>query len=118
MTRDDDPVLSPGQDNTQVLGLDFHNPVFPLSALAILAFILYALVYPDAASSHLGTARGWSIEHFDWLFMIAGNFFVLLCLMLIVLPLGKVRLGVPRLDRSIPGSPGSPCSSPPAWASA
>ncbi|MBE0490003.1 MAG: BCCT family transporter [Halomonas sp.] len=93
MTQDDDPILSPGQDNTQVLGLDFHNPVFPLSALAILAFILYALIYPDAANSQLGAAHGWSIEHFDWLFMITGNLLVLLCLALIVLPVGRIRLG-------------------------
>ncbi len=93
MQQDDSPVLTPGQDNKQIMGLDFHNPVFPLSALAILAFILYALVYPDAANSQLGAARGWSIEHFDWLFMIAGNFFVLFCLALILLPLGRIRLG-------------------------
>ncbi|WP_046078188.1 BCCT family transporter [Halomonas sp. HG01] len=93
MTHDDDPVLSPGQDNKQLLGLDFHNPVFPLSALAILGFILYALVYPDAANTQLGAARGFAIEHFDWLFMIAGNVFVVLCLALIVLPLGRIRLG-------------------------
>ncbi|MDI5892796.1 BCCT family transporter, partial [Halomonas rhizosphaerae] len=93
MNHNDDPTMAPGHDNTQVLGLDFHNPVFPLSALAILAFILYALVYPDAANAQLTAARGWSIEHFDWLFMIVGNLFVLLCLVLIVLPLGRIRLG-------------------------
>ncbi|UEQ03730.1 BCCT family transporter [Halomonas profundus] len=93
MNNNDDPVLSPGQDNTQILGLDFHNPVFPLSALAILLFIIYALVYPDAANTHLGLAKNWSIEHFDWLFMIAGNIFVVFCLVLICLPLGRIRLG-------------------------
>ncbi|AQU84014.1 MULTISPECIES: BCCT family transporter [unclassified Halomonas] len=93
MKNNDDPVLSPGQDNTQIMGLDFHNPVFPLSALAILLFILYALVYPDAANTHLGLAKNWSIEHFDWLFMIAGNVFVVFCLVLICLPLGRIRLG-------------------------
>lgn len=93
MKNNDDPVLSPGQDNTQIMGLDFHNPVFPLSALAILLFILYALVYPEAANTHLGLAKNWSIEHFDWLFMIAGNVFVVFCLVLICLPLGRIRLG-------------------------
>ncbi|QFT85990.1 Glycine betaine transporter OpuD [Halomonas sp. THAF12] len=103
MTHDDDPVLSAGQDNKQMMGLDFHNPVFPLSALAILGFILYALVYPDAANTQLGAARGFAIEHFDWLFMIAGNAFVVLCLALIVLPLGRIRLGGPgaRPDHSL-----------------
>ena len=89
----DDPILTPGQDNKQVMGLDFHNPVFPLSALAILLFILYALIYPDAANTQLGVAKNWSIEHFDWLFMIAGNIFVVFCLVLICLPVGRIRLG-------------------------
>ncbi|MBA2779718.1 BCCT family transporter [Billgrantia kenyensis] len=93
MKHDDAPILKPGQDNTRVLGMDFHHPVFPLSALAILAFILYALIYPDIANDHLSAARGFSIEHFDWLFMIAGNLFVLLCLALIAMPLGRIRLG-------------------------
>ncbi|MBB3185613.1 BCCT family betaine/carnitine transporter [Halomonas fontilapidosi] len=93
MNINDDPTMAPGHDNTQVLGLDFHNPVFPISALAIIAFVLYALVYPDAANTQLTAARGWSIEHFDWLFMIVGNIFVGLCLVLIVLPLGRIRLG-------------------------
>lgn len=53
----DDPVLTPGQDNKQVMGLDFHNPVFPLSALAILLFILYALIYPDARIPSLALPR-------------------------------------------------------------
>ncbi|SFH51068.1 BCCT family transporter [Modicisalibacter xianhensis] len=89
----DDPVLAPGQDNKQVMGLDFHNPVFPLSAVAILGFIIYALIYPDAASGQLGLAKNWSIEHFDWLFMIAGNVFVVFCIALIFLPVGRIRLG-------------------------
>ncbi len=93
MNHNNDPTMAPGHDNTQVLGLDFHNPVFLLSALAIIAFILYALVYPDAANTQLTAARGRFIEHFDWLFMIVGNLFVALCLVLIVLPLGRIRLG-------------------------
>ena len=89
----DEPALRPGQDNTQVLGLDFHHPVFPLSAVAILGFIIYALVYPDAANTQMVAARTWAIEHFDWLFMIAGNLFVVFCLAMIVLPVGRIRLG-------------------------
>ena len=91
--REDDPVLSPGQDNAKVLGLDFHHPVFPLSALGILAFILYALIYPAAAHTQLTAARDWAIDRFDWLFMSTANLFVVLCLLLILLPLGRIRLG-------------------------
>ncbi|ALM53516.1 BCCT family transporter [Halomonas huangheensis] len=93
MSHEQEPVLTPGQDNTQRWGLDFHSPVFPLSALCILGFIIYALIAPQTANTQLTAARGWAITHFDWLFMAAGNLFVLLCLILIVLPLGRIRLG-------------------------
>lgn len=82
-----------GQDNIQILGMDIHNPVFTTSALAILAFITLTLIFPADAKVMLEGARTWSIETFDWLFMIAGNVFVLFCLLMIVLPVGKVRLG-------------------------
>ena len=41
----------------------------------------------------LGGAKSWSINNFDWLFMIGGNIFVIFCLALIFLPVGKIRLG-------------------------
>lgn len=88
-------VLKPGMDNKQVLGLDFHNPVFPITASLIVLFIVYALMDPGQASAQMVAARTWSIDHFDWLFMFAGNAFVVFCLALIVLPVGKVRLGGP-----------------------
>jgi BCCT family betaine/carnitine transporter len=82
-----------GQDNVQIMGMDFHNPVFGVSAGLILLFIVGTLLFPAEAKVALTGARGWSIDNFDWLFMIGGNLFVLFCLALIVLPVGKVRLG-------------------------
>ncbi len=82
-----------GQDNIEVLGMDIHNPVFTTSAVAIIAFIALTLIFPADAKVILEGARTWSIETFDWLFMIGGNIFVLFCLLMIVLPVGKVRLG-------------------------
>ncbi|TDO97577.1 BCCT family transporter [Marinomonas balearica] len=82
-----------GQDNIQFMGLDVHNPVFSISALLVLAFIVGAIAFPGDAKDILLSARGWSINNFDWFFMIAGNIFVLFCLALIALPMGKIRLG-------------------------
>lgn len=82
-----------GQDNVQILGMDVNNPVFTTSAVAIIAFIALALIFPAQAKEWMVGARGWSIESFDWLFMMGGNIFVLFCLALILLPVGKVRLG-------------------------
>lgn len=41
----------------------------------------------------LDGAKWWSINNFDWLFIISGNIFVIFCLLLIILPVGKIRLG-------------------------
>ena len=82
-----------GEDNIQWLGLDLHNPVFIVSATLILLFVVLSLISPEAANTNLSAVRGWIGETFDWLFLSAGNFFVLFCLLLIVLPYGKIRIG-------------------------
>ncbi|MBS97690.1 MAG: glycine/betaine ABC transporter [Oceanospirillaceae bacterium] len=82
-----------GQDNVKLMGLDVHNPVFGISAGLILMFIIATLLFPSGAKEALTGARGWSIENFDWLFMIGCNLFVIFCLALIFLPVGRVRLG-------------------------
>ncbi|AKS41228.1 BCCT family betaine/carnitine transporter [Wenzhouxiangella marina] len=35
-----------GQDNVTWLGLDLHNPVFVISAVLMLAFVLISLLFP------------------------------------------------------------------------
>jgi len=82
-----------GQHNIHPLGLELHNPVFLTSALLILVFVAGSLIFPAAASEMLMAARTWSINTFDWLFLSSGNIFVVFCLALIVLPVGKIRLG-------------------------
>ena len=34
-----------GQDNVQVLGLDIHNPVFFISAIVIVGFVIVTLIF-------------------------------------------------------------------------
>ena len=82
-----------GQDNVQVLGMDLHNPVFFISAVLVIAFVVGTLAFPESANGMLNGAKGWAIEHFDWLFMVSGNLFVLFCVALAVMPTGKIRLG-------------------------
>ncbi|MDO6585501.1 BCCT family transporter [Salipiger sp. 1_MG-2023] len=86
-----------GQDNYEAqigpIGLDIHNPVFAISAVAVIAFVFYALALPEQANAFFGWLRPALTSTFDWFFMGAANIFVLFCLALIVLPVGKVRLG-------------------------
>lgn len=82
-----------GENNVQVFGMDIHNPVFAISALLILVFVITTLLLPSEAKSVLESAKSWSIDYFDWFFMVASNLFIIFCLALLVLPLGKIRIG-------------------------
>lgn len=82
-----------GQDNVRIFGLDVHNPVFWVSALLIVLFIVLVLIFPHSANTYLSNTKNWTIDSFDWLFIIACNLFVLFCLLMIVLPFGRIRLG-------------------------
>jgi BCCT family betaine/carnitine transporter len=79
--------------NSHLFGLDFHRSVFPASLLIILAFAIYAMSDPKSAGDTLGVAKNWTITNFDWFYMVAGNAFVLFCLVLAATPLGNVRIG-------------------------
>ena len=93
-----------GQDNLRWFGLELHNPVFIVSASLIALFVLISLIAPEQANSALTATRLKIGETFDWLFLLAGNFFVLFCLLLIVMPFGKIRIGGEdaRPDYSMP----------------
>jgi betaine/carnitine transporter, BCCT family len=82
-----------GQDNIEVLGMDIHNPVFIISAVLILLFVILTVIFPSESKVALDGVKWWTINHFDWLFMLGANIFVVFCLVLIFLPVGKIRLG-------------------------
>ena len=102
-----------GQDNIQPqlgpFGLDIHNPVFLISGLVIVAFVFLTLAFQDGANAFFNGVdpgdgveagsfwdlglRAWLTSNLDWFFLISGNIFVIVCLLLIVTPLGSVRLG-------------------------
>ncbi len=86
-----------GQDNVVVkigpFGLDIHNRVFLISGLAIIAFVILTLIFREAAGPAFNSLRNSLTSNLDWFFISAANIFVLLCLVLIISPLGKVRLG-------------------------
>jgi len=86
-----------GQDNISTslgpFGLDIHNPVFLISGLSIVVFVLGALIFPEGAEIFFGWLRPALTSTFDWFFLLAANVFVIFCLVLIASPLGTVRLG-------------------------
>ncbi|MDF1732359.1 MAG: BCCT family transporter [Minwuia sp.] len=88
-----DSDFEPGQHNVQIMGLDVHNPVFFVSAVLIVGFVILVLMFPAGSAEFFGDLRPWLTSTFDWVFMGAANIFVLFCLFLVVSPLGRIRLG-------------------------
>ncbi len=86
-----------GQDNIIVnvgpFGLDIHNRVFAVSGLAVIAFVLLTLLFHNQVEPLFGSLRSWLTTNLSWFFLSAGNIFVIVCLGLIVSPLGRIRLG-------------------------
>lgn len=95
MSEDTDVDYKVGQDNIKLLGLDLHNPVFFISSVLIVAFVILTLMFQADAKEFFGWLRPWLTSNFDWVFMIAGNIFVLFCLFLVFSPYGSIRLGGP-----------------------
>ncbi|MEH6672054.1 BCCT family transporter [Halopseudomonas sp.] len=85
-----------GQDNVKgqfSFSLDIHGKVFTISAITILVFVFLTLALQNEVAPLFGALRGWLTSNLAWFFIGAANIFVILCLVLIVSPLGKVRLG-------------------------
>jgi len=86
-----------GQDNIIVnvgpFGLDIHNRVFAVSGLTVIAFVLLTLLFHNQVEPLFGSIRSWLTTNLSWFFLSAGNIFVIVCLGLIVSPLGRIRLG-------------------------
>ncbi|QDC10118.1 BCCT family transporter [Oceanicola sp. D3] len=86
-----------GQQNVEgsvgPFGFDIHNPVFLISGLCIVAFVFFTLALPEQAGATFSWLFSAVTKGFDWFFIGSANIFVLFCLLLIVTPLGNVRLG-------------------------
>lgn len=82
-----------GQDNINPFGLDLHAPVFPITAILVVAFVIGTLIFPAEAKELLDGAKWWTIAQFDWFFLLSANIFVVVSLALIFMPVGKIRIG-------------------------
>lgn len=89
-----------GQDNISyrrrfVFELDIHNVVFSVAAIGVVAFTLLTLMFQNTLDPLFASVRDYLTSNLAWFFMLTANVFVVLCLALIVLPLGRIRLGGP-----------------------
>jgi len=68
------------------------RPVFWISAVVILAVIVVGAVFPDQFETGSTAALDWVIVNFAWLFIIAGNIFVVLAIYIAVSRYGNIKL--------------------------
>ncbi|QTF93658.1 BCCT family transporter [Halomonas sp. BM-2019] len=86
-----------GQDNiaTNALGfdLDLHGKVFLVSSIVVLFFVIITLALQEQVGPLFNATFTFLTSNLAWFFLLAANIFVLLSIVLIFTPLGKVRIG-------------------------
>ncbi|WP_416139787.1 BCCT family transporter [Halomonas sp. HK25] len=86
-----------GQDNITAspmgVNLDLHGKVFTISSIVILFFVIITLALQDQVTPIFDVAFSFLTGNLSWFFLLSANIFVLLSIVLIFTPLGKVRIG-------------------------
>ncbi|WP_163576497.1 BCCT family transporter [Halomonas faecis] len=86
-----------GQDNITAspmgINLDLHGKVFTFSSLVILFFVIITLALQDQVEPIYNALFSFFTGNLAWFFLLAANIFVILSVVLIFTPLGKVRIG-------------------------
>lgn len=78
----------------KLFGLEIYlTPVFVISSITIMLFIVCSLIFQEQATTLFGNLRKWLTTNLDWLFMGTANIVVLFCLFTAISPYGKIRLG-------------------------
>ncbi len=79
--------------NFKGFGLDM-NPVVSLGAgFIVVAFALFAFINLDHANQVFNAVNGFIVNHFDWLFILSSNFFIIVSLVMAFSKLGNVKIG-------------------------
>jgi len=88
------PQYMQEREYKKLFGLEIYlTPVFVISSITIIVFIVGSLIFQEGATKLFGDLRIWLTTNLDWLFMGATNLIFLFCLFVAFSPLGKVRLG-------------------------
>ncbi|MGM0614740.1 MAG: BCCT family transporter [Pseudomonadota bacterium] len=86
-----------GQDNITAspmgFNIDLHGKVFTISSLLIVLFVVLTLALQEQIAPVYDAVFNFLTGNLAWFFILAANIFVILCLFLIVSPLGKIRIG-------------------------
>ncbi len=79
--------------NITRFGLDLNPIVSLVASCFIVFFSVYALIHLDQVNRWFSLIQETLVTHFDWVFILSSNFFVLICLYLAASRIGNVRIG-------------------------
>ena len=88
--------MPPEKAYRKLFGLEIYlTPVFVISSIAILVFVIGTLIFQESATRVFTNTRVWLTTNLDWLFLISINLVLLFCIFVAFSSLGKVRFGGP-----------------------
>jgi choline/carnitine/betaine transport len=83
----------PDEEGPREASHPVDKTVFGISAVVILAVIAVGALFPDRFETASTAALNWVIDSFGWLFVIAGNVFLVLAIYIAASRFGNIRLG-------------------------
>ncbi|GAA2656340.1 MULTISPECIES: BCCT family transporter [Streptomyces] len=69
------------------------HAVVTVGVIAVLAVVAWAALAGDSFDTASGTALSWVLGNFAWLFVIAADVFLVMCVVLAISRFGRIRLG-------------------------
>ena len=74
-------------------GSSINPPVFYTSAFLIVALVLYASIFPDAAQHNFSQIQGWIVDHLSWFYVLTVAIILLSTVYLAFSRYGDIKLG-------------------------
>ncbi|WP_419999137.1 BCCT family transporter [Streptomyces boninensis] len=68
-------------------------PVFVIGAVVVLAVVAWGTFGKDSLDSSSSSALAWVLKNFGWLFVVAADLFLVLCVVIALSRFGRLRLG-------------------------
>lgn len=70
--------------------------VFNVSVIILLVIVLVGVFAPETLEQTSASAQSFITDSFGWYYLIVVTFFVIICLYLLLSPVGRIKLGKPE----------------------
>ncbi len=93
---------NPGDTNIQRWGFDFHPEVFIVSAVLILLFVFFTILFKEPAENAFGAVQGAIAEGMGWFMVLAVSLYLIFVIVLAFSRFGSIRIGGPDSTPEFP----------------